>query len=77
MAPPTNPADTTVSAGHRWAFAACRQRIQTHPKKYTAGLEMKRPGGACTKLGPAIPSKVSFARRVPTFDDMRGVCTRG
>ena len=34
-------------------------------KKYTAGLEMGCPGGACLKLGPAIPSYCSVASPVP------------
>ena len=35
------------------------------PNNYAAGLEILCPGGACLKLGPAIPSTDSLARSMP------------
>jgi hypothetical protein len=35
------------------------------PKEYAAGLEIYCPGGACTKLGHAIPSNAELARPMP------------
>ena len=35
------------------------------PKKYAAGLKIRCPGGACSILGPLIPSTQSLASTMP------------